>query len=283
MPVVGFLHASMPEPYALQLEAFRGGLNEQGYVEGRNVTIEYRWANNDAKRFPELALAQAVKAATSTIPLVFSMGTDAVKAGLIQSYNRPGGNATGVTAMTTELGAKRLELLLEIQPRIKVLGLLVNPGNPFATEAALRDVRSATAARGLELVVLRASNPREIDAAFASVAQQPVQGIVVNADPLFNTRRNQLSTLAARHAIPMVGPLREFPQAGVLMSYGPDDAARHRLVGVYTGRILKGEKPADMPVQQPTAFQLVINLQTARALGITVPPTLLARADEVIE
>ncbi len=301
MPVVGFLHASAPETNAHLVAAFRKGLGETGFIEGRNVVIEYRWAHNDAKRFPELAAdlvrrqvavivtpvgtatAQAAKAATATIPIVFSMGTDAVQAGLIASYNRPGGNVTGVSAMVSELGAKRLGLLLELQPQIKRVGLLANPANPVVTETLLQDVRPAAAASGLDIEVLSAGNAGEIDTVFAALTQKRVDGLLVAPDPLFNNRRVQLATLAVRHALPVVYPLRAFAEAGGLMSYGPNDEDRYRLVGVYAGRILKGERPADMPVQRPTTFEFVINLQTARALGITVPPTLIARADEVIE
>ena len=301
IPVVGFLHASAPDSNTHSVAAFRRGLSETGFVEGRNVAIEYRWAHNDANRFPELAadlvrrqvavivtpvntaLALAAKGATTTIPIVFSMGTDAVKAGLIASYHRPGGNVTGVTFMTSELGAKRLGLLLELRPQAKRIGLLINPNNPVAAETAIKDVRSAGSASGLDIEVLNATNPREIDAAFAYLFEKRADALVVNADPLFNSRRIQLATLAARYMVPAVSPLRDFVEAGGLMSYGPSDVERYRLVGIYAGRVLKGEKPADMPVQQPTTFELVINMQTARALGIAVPPALLARADEVIE
>jgi len=301
IPVVGFVHASAPESYGHAVAAFRKGLNETGFVEGRNVAVEYRWAYDDAKKFPELvaelvrrqvavivtpvgtAAALAAKAATTTIPIVFSMGTDAVKAGLVASYNRPGGNITGLTFMASELGAKRLGLLLELRPQTKSIGLLVNPSNPVAAETSTKDVRSAALASGLDVNVVAAGNPREIDEAFSMLGRMRVDGLVVSPDPLFNNRRVQLATLAARYMIPSVSPLREFVKAGGLMSYGPNDEDRYRLVGVYAGRVLKGEKPADMPVQQPTAFLLVINLQTARALGIEVPPSLLARADEVIE
>jgi putative ABC transport system substrate-binding protein len=301
MPVIGFLHSSAPETYAPHVAAFRKGLGEAGFVEGRNVAIEYRWAYNDANRFPEMAadlvsrkvsvivtpvntaMALAAKAATATIPIVFSIGTDAVQVGLIASYNRPGGNVTGVSAMIAELGAKRLGLLLELRPQAKRIGLLINPANPAVAETTIKDARSGGSTTGVAIEVFSASAAREIDAAFSAIALKQIDGLVVAADPLFNNRRIQLATLAARHALPAVSPLREFVVAGALMSYGPDDADRYRLVGIYAGRVLKGEKPAEMPVQRPTAFQLVINMQTARALGITVPPTLLARADEVIE
>ena len=287
---------------AMHVAAFRKGLSETGFVEGRNVAVEYRWAHDDANRFPELAAelvrrqvavivtpvgtaaALAAKAATTTIPIVFSMGTDAVKAGLVASYNRPGGNITGVTFMASELGAKRLGLLLELRPQAKSIGLLVNPSNPVAAGDLDQGRPLGALSQRLGYRMLSApSNPREIDAAFATLGEKRADGLVVGADPLFNNRRVQLATLAARYTMPAVSPLREFVKAGGLMSYGPNDEDRYRLVGVYAGRVLKGEKPADMPVQQPTAFELVINMQDCKALGIEVPPSLLARADEVIE
>jgi putative ABC transport system substrate-binding protein len=301
MPVVGYLHPSVPDERQHLVEAFRKGLDETGYVDGRNVTVEYLWANNDPKRFAALmadlvrrnvsvivtpigtASAMSAKQATSKIPIVFSIGTDAVKAGLIASYNRPGGNLTGVAGMAGELGAKRAELLLELLPQAKRIALLANPNNPLAVESNARDVRSVTAAKGLEFFIVHARNAGEFNTAFATLSQRQSDGLIISPDPLMGSHRTQLAVLSARHAIPTVYPLRDFAVAGGLMSYGPNDAARYRLVGVYTGRVLRGEKPADMPVQQPTAFHLVINLQTARALGIVVPPTLLARADEVIE
>ena len=301
LPVVGLLHASLPDNVIHLVAAFHKGLSETGFVEGRNVAIEFRWAHDDPKRYPELAAdlvrrrvavmvtpvgtatALAAKAATTTIPIVFSMGTDAVKAGLIESYNRPGGNVTGVTAMVTELGAKRLGLLLELRPHAKSVGVLVNPNNPVATETTIKDVMPAGSAMGLNIEIISASHPREIDEAFAMMVQKRLDGFIISLDPLYLTRRTQLVTLSARYTLPTIFPLRDFAVAGGLMSYGPDDVDRYRLVGVYAGRILKGEKPADMPVQRPTSFQLVINLQTARSLGIAIPSTLLVRADEVIE
>ena len=301
VPVVGLLHASSPDNVSHLVAAFHKGLSETGFVEGRNVAIEFRWAHDDPKRYPELAAdlvrrrvavivtpvgtatALAAKAATTTIPIVFSMGTDAVKAGLIESYNRPGGNVTGVTAMVTELGAKRLGLLLELRPHAKSVGVLVNPNNPVATETTIKDVMPAGSAMGLNIEIISASHPREIDEAFATMVQKRLDGFIISPDPLYLTRRTQLATLSARYTLPTIFPLRDFAVAGGLMSYGPDDVDRYRLVGVYAGRILKGEKPADMPVQRPTSFQLVINLQTARSLGIAIPSSLLARADEVIE
>jgi putative ABC transport system substrate-binding protein len=301
VPVIGFLHADAPEARMHQVEAFRKGLAETGFTEGNNVAIEFRWARDNPTRFKEMAAelvqrdvavivtpvgtaaAVATKATTSIIPIVFSIGTDAVKAGLVASYNRPGGNVTGVASMISELGDKRLELLLELRPQAKRIGLLINANNPAVAETATRAVEAAASARGVELEIVKAATSREVDAAFATLAERRADGLVVSPDPLFGGNRSQLATLSVRHALPAVFPFRDFAMAGGLISYGPDDAARYRLVGVYAGRVLKGEKPADMPVQQPTAFQLVINLQTARVLGVTVPPTLLARADEVIE
>jgi putative ABC transport system substrate-binding protein len=301
VPVIGFLHPSAPDNRGHLVEAFRKGLAEMGFVEGRNIVVEYRWAHDDANRIRELAVefvtrkvavivtpvgtatAQAAKAATASIPIVFSTGTDAVKAGLIASYNRPGGNATGVGAMVSELGAKRFGLLLELLPQAKRIGLLVNPTNPVSTETSVKDVQAAASGSAVAIEVVSAENPLEIETAFAMLAQKRTDALIVAPNPMFNDRRVQIATLAARHTIPTVLPLREFAVAGGLMSYGPHDPDRYRLVGVYAGRVLKGEKPAEMPVQRPTSFYLVINMQTARALGITVPPSLLARADEVIE
>ena len=301
LPVVGFLHASAPETRMHLVEAFRKGLAETGYVEGRSVAIEYRWSHDDPRRLQDniadlvrrqvavivtpvgTQAAVAAKNATTTIPVVFSVGTDAVNAGLIASYNRPGGNVTGIAAMVSELGAKRLELLRDLLPQARRIGLLVDPSNPVAADTNTKDVRGAASTMGLEIDVINASTPREIDAAFSTLAGNKADALIISPTPLVSARRVQIVTLAARHVLPTIYPLRDFAAAGGLMSYGPDDAARYRLVGVYAGRVLKGERPADMPVQRPTAFQLVINMQTARALGIAVPPTLLARADEVIE
>lgn len=301
MPVVGYLHPSAPDERGHLVEMFRKGLSETGYIDGRNVSVEYLWGNNDPTRLAELvadlvrrnvavivtpigtAAAVAAKQATSTIPIVFSIGTDAVKAGLITGYNRPGGNLTGVGGMAGELGAKRAELLLELMPKAKRIALLGNPDNPLGIAANAKDIETVITARGLEFFIVHARNPREFNEAFATLTQKQADGLVISPDPLMGSHRTQLAVLSARHAIPAVYPLRDFAAAGGLMSYGPDDGARYRLVGNYVGRVLKGEKPAEMPVQQPTTFQLVINMQTARALGIAMPSTLLARADEVIE
>ena len=301
LPVIGYLNAGQPDGRAHLVDAFRKGLGEFGYVEGRNVIIESLWANDDPKRFREMAdelvrrkvavivtpigtsSAIAAKAATSTIPIVFSTGTDVVKAGLVASYNRPGGNMTGVGGMTSELGAKRFALLLELRPQMKRIGLLSNPNNPLAAENNAKDIRAAASVLGVEVEVAQARSGGELDTAFATLADKRCDGMIISPDPLVGGHRTQLAILAARYRIPTMYPLKDFAVAGGLIAYGPDDGARYRLLGNYAGRILKGEKPAEMPVQQPTAFQLVINMQTARALGITVPPTLLARADEVIE
>jgi putative tryptophan/tyrosine transport system substrate-binding protein len=301
MPVIGFLHASSPETHSHLLTGFRKGLSETGFVEGRNVKIEYRWGRDDIKRYRELAadlvrqrvavivtpistaMALAAKAATTTIPIVFSMGTDAVKAGLVASYNQPGGNITGVSAMSSELGAKRLGLLLELKPQAKRIGLLVNPDNSVSTETSIKDVGPAASTVGLSLEVFTAQSPDEIDAAFALMVQKQTEAFIVTPDALFSSRRVQIATLASHYALCAVYGLRDHVDAGGLMSYGPSDMDRYRLIGVYAGRVLKGEKPADMPVQRPTAFEFVINRRAARALGIAIPPTLIALADEVID
>jgi putative tryptophan/tyrosine transport system substrate-binding protein len=300
MPVIGFLNSGSPETSANIVAAFRKGLSEAGYVEGRNVAIEYRWAQNDNARLPELAIdlvrrrvavistpggtaaALAAKAATTTIPIVFSNSVDPVQLGLVANFNRPGGNATGFSSMNTELGAKRLGLLHELIPRAVRFAMLVDPTSPSA-EPNNTVAQTAAAAIGRQIEFLNASTNREIDAAFASLAQKRFDALLVANIPLFINRRVQLATLAARHAVPAIYASREFAEAGGLMSYGASLTDLYRQVGIYTGRILKGEKPADLPVMQPTKFEFVINLQTARLLGIEVPPSLLAITDEVIE
>jgi putative ABC transport system substrate-binding protein len=299
MPVVGFLAPGTPETQALSVVAFRQGLNEAGFVEGRNVTIEFRWARYQFDQLPLLATelvdrqvtviyalasvsAQAAKAATATIPIVFISGDDPVRAGLVASLGRPGGNVTGVSVLAGGLGTKRLGLLRELVPAARVIGLLVNPRNPN-TAADAKDVEQAAHAIGQQIVVLNASAESEFPAAFAALVQQRVEALVIGADVLFTTHRQQLVALATRHTIPTIYQWREFATAGGLMSYGTNLADAYRQVGVYVGRILNGAKPADLPVVQPTKFELVINLKTAKALGLDVPPTLLARADEVIE
>jgi ABC-type uncharacterized transport system substrate-binding protein len=299
MPVIGFLYVGSAEPSANRLAAFRKGLSEMGYVEDRNVSIEFRWAHNDYDRLPELAAdlvrrrvaiiatpgsvpaALAAKAATTTIPIVFS-GSDPVPSGLVASLNRPGGNVTGINSMNYELMGKRFGLLHELLPGARRFAVLVNPTNPNS-EYMIMDVQAAAATRGRQIEVLTASTNRDIDAAFTSLMQKGVDELLVTTDPFFADRRVQLQSLATRHAIPSIFSIREFAEAGGLMSYGSSFTDHYRQAGIYVGRILKGEKPADLPVMQPTKFEFVINLQTARTLGIEVPPTLLALADEVIE
>jgi putative ABC transport system substrate-binding protein len=302
MPVIGFLSPGSDGPSAHIISAFRRGLAETGYLEGRDVEIEFRWARNINARLPELAAdlvrlkvaviatpasttaAIAARAATTTIPIVFSGGGDAVRVGLVASLNRPGGNATGVSGMNIELGAKRLEFVRELLPAAKRFVLLVNPNaNLAVNESGISDLRAAAAALGGQIEVLSASTPSEIDTAFATLAQKRPDALLVGPDMLFINHPAQLAALAARYAIPAIYPFREDVEAGGLMSYGPSITDNVRLVGVLTGRILKGEKPDDLPVMQPTKFELVINLKTAKALGLTASPTLISRADEVIE
>jgi putative ABC transport system substrate-binding protein len=301
MPVIGFLGSSSPDLFARPLSAFRQGLNETGYVEGRNVTIEYRWADGQNDRLPALAAdlvrrqvnviaapgstpaALAAKAATATIPIIFQVGTDPVAAGLVASLARPAGNVTGVTNINTELVPKRLELLRELIPTAKLIALLVNPTSPFITESISKDLQSATRALGLELHILNASTEHDFDTVFATLAQLRADVLVIAPDAMFISRSEQLGALTLRHAVPAVTQFREFAAAGGLMSYGGSFTEPTRLVGVYTGRALKGEKPADLPVMQATKVELVINLKTAKALGINIPNTLIGRADEVIE
>jgi putative ABC transport system substrate-binding protein len=301
MPVVGFLAPGLLNAYAPYLAAFRKGLNELGFVEGQNVAIEYRSAEGQYDRMAELAAdlvrrqvaviavpasapgARAAKAATSTIPIVFSVGEDPVKAGLVTSISRPEGNATGISFLTIEVAAKRLGLLHELVPKAVRVAVLVNPSDPARTETVLSEVHAAAGALGLQIQVFNASTSREIDSAFAMLARERVDALFVGPDALFNTRRVQLANLAARYLMPATYAVREYAEAGGLMSYGTSLADMYYQVGAYTGRILKGVKPSDLPVLQSTKFEFVINLQTARLLGLTVPPSLLARADEVIE
>jgi putative ABC transport system substrate-binding protein len=300
MPVIGFLTGEPSDPAASPgLTAFRQGLSEAGYVVGQNVAIEYRGAEGRFDRMPALAAdlvgrkvdliatnagslsALAAKAATSTIPIVFFSG-DPVEAGLVASLARPGGNLTGVNTMNVELMPKRLELLVELAPQARVMALLVNPNNPSA-ERVIGKVQEAARVKGVQILILKAGSESEIDAAFASLVQQQAGALLIGTDPLFFLQRSQLAELAARHAVPVISDTREFAAAGGLASYGASLKAANRQLGIYAGRILKGEKPADLPVQQPTTFELVVNLKTANALGLTVPPSILARADEVIE
>jgi ABC-type uncharacterized transport system substrate-binding protein len=300
MPVVGFLYAGSLEPISNAVAAFRKGLSETGYVEGRNVTIEYRSAQNENDRLSVLATdlvrrrvnviatpgspeaAVAAKAATTTIPIVFGSGQDPVQAGLVTSLNRPGGNITGVSTMNQELVAKRLGLLLELTPGAARIALLINPNSPSA-EAVITDVRAAATAIGRQVEVLPAATNRDIDTTFASLVQKQVDALLVNPGAPFGPRRVQLAMLAAHYRVAMILPDRRYVEAGGLMSYGSSADDMYRQAGIYTGRILNGENPADMPVLQAAKFELVINLHTAKLLGLEVPPTLLAQADEVIE
>jgi putative tryptophan/tyrosine transport system substrate-binding protein len=298
MPVIGYLSFASPGPFAPLVAALRQGLSETDYVEGQNVAIEYRWAEGHYDRLPALAAdlvgrkvdviaasgppsALAAKSATSTIPIVFSSG-DPIGEGPVTSLARPGANLTGVSLFTAELMPKLVELLSELVPQAGVIALLVNPNNPN-TEPMIRDVQQAARAKGVQLPILKAGAEGEIDAAFASLVQLHVGGLVVGTDPFFNSRREQLVALAARYTVPAIYEWREFIAAGGLISYGSSLAAAYRQVGIYAGRILKGAKPADLPVQQPTTFELVVNLNNAKELGLTVPPSILARATEVIE
>jgi putative ABC transport system substrate-binding protein len=301
VPVVGFLHPGSAEPNGSLLAAFRKGLAEADYTEGKNVAIEFRWAHGENSRLGEMVAdlvqrqvavivtpigtvtALAAKTATTTILIVFSAGTDPVKAGIVTSLRRPGGNVTGVNYMAAELSGKRLSLLHELAPSAARIALLVNPANPVPTQSIIKDTEEAAGAIGRHIDVFKAETSREIEMAFAALVQNRADALVVGAEPFFIDRRVQIVTLATRYLLPTVYFLREFAEIGGVMSYGASDFARYREVGIYTGRILKGEKPAEMPVVQPTQFELVINLSTARAIGITVPPSLLAQANEVIE
>jgi putative ABC transport system substrate-binding protein len=299
MPMIGFLHPASPHAAGYQLSSFHQGLKETGFVDGENVATEYRWADNQTDRLPALAAelvrrqvaviatagtsAFAVKAATTTIPIVFVGGEDPVKLGLVASLARPGGNLTGINWFGGELSAKRLELLRQMVPTATRVAVLVNPAFATLTEITLRDVEPAARAMGLQIEVLNADTSRGIDAAFEIIERERPDALFVGPSPLLNSRRVQMVQLAARYALPASYPSREFAEAGGLMSYGASLADAWRQVGVYTGRILKGAKPADLPVVQSSKFELVINVQTARMLRLTVPPTLLATADEVIE
>ena len=300
MPVIGFLSSRSSEEAAVHTAAFRRGLSETGLVEGQNVAIVFRWAEGRYERLPALAKelvdlgvsvvmsgggspsALAAKAATSAIPIVFVIGDDPVKVGLTASFNRPGGNLTGVAFLTGELGAKRLGLICELVPGNSAIALLLNPDNP-AAEAQRLDVQAAAQALGRRLLALHARTDTDFEANFAMLKQEQAGALIVQNDPFFDSRRDRIMALAARHAVPAIYHIREFPAAGGLMSYGASLANSYRQAGSYIGRVLRGEKPADLPVVQPTNFELVINLKTAKTLGLTVSPSLLARVDEVIE
>ena len=298
MPVIGFLSSTSAESSALRVAAFRQGLSETGYIEGQNVAIDYRWAEGRYDRLSALAgdligrkvdaiaaigtlSTQAAKSATSTIPIVFLV-SDPVASGLVASLSRPGGNLTGFSILSGELTLKRLELLSELVPQAGVIAVLVNSNNPGAGRY-MQDMQEAARSKGLELHVVKAGTESEIEAAFTSLAQLHAGALFIGPDPFFISRRDQLAALALRHAVPAIYESRESVAAGGLISYGTNLTAVNRQVGIYVGRILKGTKPADLPVQQPTTFELVVNLNTAKALGLMVPPSILARADEVIE
>src|SRR5438105_297091 len=300
MPVIGFLGSALPGPFAPYVAAFQQGLSDAGYVDGQNATIEYRWAEGHYDRLPALAAdlvqqkvtviaatstpaALAAKAATSTVPIVFTTGGDPIKLGLVASLRRPGGNVTGSTQLSVEVGPKRLELARELFPGATTVALLVNPANPLAATVS-KDLQAVANTLGVRLHVLHASAEADFEAAFATAAQLRVAALVISgADPLFGGHAAQLGALALRHRVPAIYQYREFAAAGGLMSYGGYTTDTYRLGGIYTGRILKGEKPADLPIVQSTKVELIVNLKTARALGITVPLPLSGRADEIIE
>jgi putative tryptophan/tyrosine transport system substrate-binding protein len=303
LPVVGFLNAASPDHFADVVRAFRLGLSETGYVEERNVTVEYRWADGQYSRLPALAAdlvgrrvnviatgsniiaATAAKTATQTIPIVFLTGGDPVKDGFVTSLNQPGGNLTGVTTLNVEIGPKRFEVLRELLPTASTLSVLINPNNDRAlVEAQKAQAQALAHPLGLQMIhVLEASSERDLDSAFSNAIQRRPDGLVISPDTFFSGQSAQLATLASRYAVPTISPYREFVTAGGLMSYGGSLVDQYRLVGVYVGRILKGEKPADLPVQQISKVELIINLKAAKALGLSVAPSLLGRADEVIE
>src|SRR5882672_2640226 len=300
-PLIGFLGSESSDLWTSRLAAFRQGLNEAGYTEGRNVEIEYCWAEGHNERLPALAAdlvrkrvnvlvvlggtasVVAAKAATTTVPIVFRIAVDPVDAGLVASLNRPGGNVTGVTTMGADLGSKQLEMLHELVPAAKVMALLINPTNPSIAQLQSREVPAAALKLGLQLHVLNASTEHDFDPVFSDLNKHGAGGLVIGADTFLNARSEQLATLAVRHSIPTISPYRQFTKAGGLMSYGANIAAASLQAAAYTGRILKGEKPADLPILQPTVFELTINATSGKALGLAVPPTLLSRADEVIE
>jgi putative ABC transport system substrate-binding protein len=298
-PLIGFIGTGSPQRFSPYLAAFRRGLREAGYVEGENVRIEYRWAERHLERLPELAAdlvahkvdaisvsgsvgILAAKSATTSIPIIFFGGGDLVATGLVTSLARPGGNITGISIMATELTPKRFDLLSELVPQAQVMALLINPNSPTA-ERTIRDVQEAANAKDIELRIVKVGADTNFEGAFASLSQLHVQALDVAADPFLNDRRDQLVLLASRFAVPAIYDWREFVELGGLMSYGPSQTDLHRQVGAYVGRVLRGEKPADLPVQEPAKFELVINLRTAKALGLAIPQSILARTDEVIE
>ncbi len=301
MPVVGLLGSTSAQGFPAPVAAFRQGLQEAGYREGQNAAIEYRWANDQYDRLPALAAelvhrqvaviaaaggtlaALAAKAATATIPIVFAVSVDPIKIGLVASLNRPGGNLTGITNLNVEVGPKRLELLRELIPTATIIALLVNPTSPSIAEGFLRALQPAARVLGLQLHVLNASTDRDFDPVFATMDQLRADALVISPDVFFNTRIERLAMLSLHHAVPAIYQYRPFVAAGGVIGYGSDETEYYRLVGTYTGKILKGEKPADLPVVQSTKVELIINLKTAKALGLTVPLSLLGRADEVIE
>ena len=300
MPVVGFLNTAAPQDYKRQLAAFLKGLGETGYVEGQNVGIEYRWAEGNNERLPGLVAgligrrvaviaatstpaAIAAKAATASVPIVFEVGADPVQLGLVSNLNRPGGNVTGVTQTNVEMTPKRLQILHELLPAARVMALLVNPANEATTETTMREVLAAARTLGIEVHVLNANVPRDIEAAFTKAVELRVGGMVVSGGPFFFSQSENLAARCLQHKLPTIYQFHRFTAAGGLMSYGSEITEAYRLAGVYTGRVVKGERPADLPVQQATKVEFVINLRTAKALGITVPNTLIGRADEVIE
>ena len=300
LPVIGFLNAESRQGYAQPLAAFLKGLGESGYEDGRNVAIEYRWAEGQTDRLPAMAAdlvhrqvaviaatttpaALAAKAATATIPIVFESATDPIRVGLVASLSRPGGNVTGITQTNAEVAPKLLEMLHELLPSTRIVGLLINPTNPALADTQKKEFFAAAQTLGVELHVLNASTENDFDAVFASLIESKAGGLVISTDPFFTSQSERLAALATRNAVAAVYKGREFAVAGGLLSYGTDIADTFRLAGVYTGRILKGDKPADLPVQQATKVELIINSKTAKTLGITFPLTLLGRADEVIE
>jgi len=301
MPVVGYLGSETPERFGIRLSQLRQGLSETGFDEGRNVAIEYRWAEGRIDRLPELAAdlvrrqvnviatpgsgtaALAAKAATTTIPIIFETGLDPVAVGIVRSLSRPEGNVTGITSLNAVVTPKGPELLHEMVPNARSFAVLVNPANPVNTDSNMKSLEAPSRALGLQLHVLNAASERDFDLAFAKIIELQVGGLIIPADTVFNSRAQQLAALTLKHAVPAIHSVREFAASGGLMSYGGNIKETHRQAGIYTGRILKGEKPADLPVQQVTKVEFVINFKTAKALGLNVPNTLIGRADEVIE